>query len=621
MNQRPRLLLVVLFCGTCATVVAQPPIPPSDAILSTLRAGHPRLMSTAGDFETLRMLCAGDGPARAWFVSLKRQADDLLSEPPVEYVIPDGKRLLAVSRAAKERVFLLSLMYQMTGNDHYAERLWKELNQVTQFRDWNPSHFLDTAEMTLAVSIGYDWLYEKWTPGQRQQLRESIVAMGLNPGLSVYRKRSGWSKSRHNWNQVCNGGMTVGALAISDAEPDVAAEVLHSALTSLPLAMQEFRPDGGWGEGPGYWRYATEYNVYLLAALRTALGTDFGFGDMSGFAVTGDFPIHFCGPTGLTFNYADARDHWSGAPQLFWLATAFDQPAYARAQLPYAGDAPDPLDLLWGAAWLKSAEAPHEQPLDRLFTGVQVVTMRTAWNDPSATFVAVKGGDNRVNHGHLDLGTFVLDADGVRWAVDLGPDDYNIPGYFGAQRWSYYRNMTEGHNTLLIGGANQSPAATAEVIRFSSTRDSVNAVIDLSRAWPDAQRVWRGVALQDRRDIVVRDEVQSEHPVDAVWHMHTGASVQIDGQHAVLTEHGKTMFARIVQPSDAVFTVAPATTTPPQRPLNGINRLGITVPDPVRQFELIVLLSTDPDATADDQWRRPLREWPDDAAARQSAAP
>ena len=42
----------------------------------------------------------------------------------------------------------------------------------------------------------------------------------------------------------------------------------------------------------------------------------------------------------------------------------------------------------------------------------------------------------------------LLDAQGVRWALDLGSDNYNMPGYFGSKRWTYYRMTNRSHNTL-----------------------------------------------------------------------------------------------------------------------------------------------------------------------------
>ncbi len=78
--------------------------------------------------------------------------------------------------------------------------------------------------------------------------------------------------SVHNWNQVCNGGLTIGALAIGDEEPELCGKILHHALTSVQLAMRSYAPDGGWGEGPGYWGYATSYNVTMLACLESAAG-------------------------------------------------------------------------------------------------------------------------------------------------------------------------------------------------------------------------------------------------------------------------------------------------------------------------------------------------------------
>ena len=61
---------------------------------------------------------------------------------------------------------------------------------------------------------------------------------GLKEGLKVYGDgKNGWNKRTNNWNQVCNGGLTVGALAVADVEPDVARQVIEAARASIPLAM------------------------------------------------------------------------------------------------------------------------------------------------------------------------------------------------------------------------------------------------------------------------------------------------------------------------------------------------------------------------------------------------
>ena len=83
------------------------------------------------------------------------------------------------------------------------------------------------------------------------------------------------------------------------------------------------------------------------------------------------------------------------------------------------------------------AHALDAAPTAKLFKGIDVAFLRSDLRDRDAFFIGFKGGDNKANHSHLDLGTFVMDALGERWAIDLGGDEYNMPGYFGKQRWSY----------------------------------------------------------------------------------------------------------------------------------------------------------------------------------------
>jgi hypothetical protein len=561
------LLLVWLVVGTgglrAGTETPLVPIPPGDQILKTLRKEHPRLLATAADFQRLRELAKSDAQVGQWRQQLERQAERILSAPPSQYEIPDGLRLLSTSRRVLGRIQTLGLLYQLDGDRRYVERAWKELDAAAHFKDWNPRHFLDTAEMTHAFAIGYDWMHAAWTPEQRSVLREALLEKGLKIAIDCYRgtaRYGWWMRVRHNWNQVCNGGIGMGALAVADEVPELAGEFLHQALESLQLPMAEFAPDGAWNEGPGYWSYATTYNMAILAGLQSALGTDFGLSRIPGFAEAGMFPIYATGPLGRTFNYADAGDGGIRAPHLFWMARQFGRPVYAAYQRPRVG--PHPLDLVWYDPKIETA-AMSALPLDKYFRSAEVATLRSGWADGQATFVGFKAGDNKANHSHLDLGTFVLDALGARWVVDLGADDYNLPGYFGGQRWNYYRLRAEGHNTLVLNpgtGPDQDPKAATRIVRFETQPARAFAIADLTPAYAKhARSVRRGVALLERRQVVVQDEVSSEQACEVWWFLHTPAQAQTESATAVLLTQGNARLrARLLGPPGATFEVREA---------------------------------------------------------------
>ena len=95
----------------------------------------------------------------------------------------------------------------------------------------------------------------------------------LFPSIWV-NKLSSWVRASNNWGQVCHGGLTAGALAVMEHEPDLAARTVHNALHNVTYAMAAYAPNGSYPEGPGYWAYGTSYNVLLIGVLESALGTD-----------------------------------------------------------------------------------------------------------------------------------------------------------------------------------------------------------------------------------------------------------------------------------------------------------------------------------------------------------
>lgn len=612
------LLALVLLAEASAQESASRRAPRSRDLLQRLKPQHPRLLIDQAGFEELGRRIKTDAALKAWDESVRREADKLLKASLPRHELPDGLRLLNTSRSVLHRSYTLALMYRLHGDRRYVDRLWKELETVAAFPDFNPKHFLDTAEMTHALAIAYDWLFDTWTDVQRATIREAIVRHGLKPGLEVYRNKKGWwPRCTHNWNQVCNGGLTAGALAIADEEPALAREILQNAIASVPLAMASYGPDGAWNEGPGYWSYATTYNVVMLATLQSALGSDFGLGNAKGFDETGLFPLYMTGPTERAFNFADSGDRIGRADCMFWLAERFKQPVCtwfalqgkpsAAGMVFYRTPGTDPV-----AAGL---------PLDKYWRGVEVATLRSHWTDPKAVFVGIQAGSNRVNHNHLDLGSFVLDALGQRFAVDLGADNYNLPGFFGSKRYTYYRLRAEGHNTLVLNpgeGPDQDLKADCRIRRFKSTDAWACAVADLTPAYAaQARRVERGVAMLDRRQVLVQDEVQAGKPVALWWFMHTPATVSVaaDGRNAVLELKGEKLAARILGPEDARFEVRPAEPLPSspnpegQRRNSDVRKLTIQLPNVSEVRLAVVFTPLDGKDNGKELEVKPLAKW------------
>ena len=612
-----KALLVSVLAAGAAVAAAAGKGGSTVSVLAGLRPGHPRLIALREDWARVRRLLESDPGARRLRDRLYEQAVRILDEPPVEYKLI-GPRLLHQSRKGLRRVYTLATVYTLSGEERFARRALKEMLAAAEFPDWNPSHFLDTAEMTHALAIGYDWLYDWLSPEDRATIRTAIVEKGLKQALPIYEDQRWWVTSAFNWNQVCNGGITIGALAVADEEPELAGSIVSAALESIPRAMASYAPDGGWAEGPGYWDYATSYNVFFLAALESALGRDFDLPKLPGFDRTGFFRIYFTGPTDLTFNYADARPRAGSAPEMFWLARKFNQPLFAWHQRRYLGSrsraiAGDALNLIW---YDPRGEGPRASglPLDAFFRGIDVVFFRSAWETDQAIFVGFKGGDNQANHSHVDLGSFVLDAGGQRWAVDLGPDNYNLPGYWGPEtRFKYYRLSTASHNTLTFAGENQDYRAKAPILGFASRAERAWTVADLSQAYQQwARRVWRGLALIDRRHLLIQDEIEATGDTEVIWTMLTPAEVALQGDRAVLSQGGWRLRVRILEPGGLRFEVKPASAPEPQAQQPGVKVLSIRVPGRPGKLRLAVLLTPYPEGEQPPEAElavKPLEDW------------
>lgn len=571
------LLALVLVAAGCAQEKEYYPRPTevtSVQVDPALTAeNHPRLLMHAEDFEALRRrIDAGDDKTlAATHALIMRIADSYKAAgatDPLEFQLDEaGKRILTVSRAALTRIFHCAYAYRMTGEKKYLEHAEDDIRTVCSFASWNAkSHFLDVAEMCTAVALGYDWLYADLSADTRAMVEKAIVEYAFTPARSKVWNLN-FYQSPTNWNQVCNAGLVLGALAIYEQYPVLCQNMIDASVASnLPIAATIYSPDGSYPEGYSYWGYGTTFQVLMMACLESAQGKDYGMGNIHGLSKTGPYIMFMESPVNLAFNYSDGGAYTSFLVANWYLARKYDDPGllYAEVQklprytMAAAGTEERLLPMVMafvGDVDLDGVKAPSQT----VWSGdglTPLVMVRTGWGgDASDKYLGIKGGRARTSHGHMDTGSFVFDADGVRWAADLGSTSYTAAenamkaagGNFWTMtqeslRWTFMRLHNKFHNTLTVNDADH---RVEEKCAFTAVLDDAHekgGTIDLTPALSgEVASAVRTAKIVDNESLVVIDEVKALAGKEARvrWTLVTEAEADVQADRIVLTRSGQ----------------------------------------------------------------------------------
>ncbi|KAG8920148.1 hypothetical protein FRC02_001140 [Tulasnella sp. 418] len=593
---------------------------------TSVRTDRPRIVAPAYKWEALPNLIANDPYMKAWNDSIIALAQKFDPMDPVPYLIDGGlgkSGVLDVAREVKQRVKAFAYAYKATGQTMWADRAWRELHNASgkgtqpfgeAGNNWNTQHFLDVAEFTAAFAIGYDWLYDVWTDDQKTLIRTAIIDLGLKYGVAAYGGEGyGWWRNVNgNWNCVCNGGLTLGALAIlGDDTSGVAEQILGLTVPNAALNCgQGPSTDGTWSETANYWYFGTTAHAEMASSLLSATGSTYDLLDSNPtFADTGRFHIYVSGNQQM-FDYGDhgPNKFSTTANSMIFYGSQYNKPVYTLFQRDRPDSHGDPWAIFWydpavTGAWWNGLQLDHyfDDPLD-VWT-----SMRSSWTDNTGLYVAMKAGNHTGHqaHGNLDAGDFVIDAMGVRWAGELGSGDYLADGYFSgedqaSERWLYYRTRTEGQNTLVLGHQNQVVSAnTPSKFESSGTAQGSSTVFDVpgdSTAYftTDLTATYSGVSIKrgirlinGRKQVLLQDDITGA-TTEVQWRMHTNATIALSGPSATLTLEGKTMQVSILNPPEgAAFQTLAAERYPDDpafpagqsdQPNPGVSVLAITLP-------------------------------------------
>ena len=515
------LLLFFVLTSTAAFALAQEPV------------AHPRLLMRTGEEPQVppeSLFARADSVIVAF-------SDAVLAKPPVtrDFI---GRRLLGTSREALKRIFWLSYTYRVHGGEAYARKAIDEMLAVSAFKDWNPAHFLDVGEMTMAVAIGYDWLYGKMTPRERKTVARAIIDKGLKPALNP--KDAWFYTSEINWNSVCNAGMVYGALAVWEEDPEFCRSMLIKSLESNQLAYKAYAGDG-YPEGYNYWGYGSSFQLMLAAAVNYAcLGKEdlFYVDDRS---LAFDFVRFTSTPAGNCFSFSDAYrkatgqymqvfgNRWGLYPEIRIMEeTGFDRLCEERLF---------PMFLIGLAGHGMSADVPVDAYFQCGGT-TPLFVYRSGWRSRDDDYLGIKGGLTMSSHSHCDQGSFYFESDGVTWATDLGMQDYNSLETAGvdlwdmtqdSERWSVFRIGPFSHNILTVNGHTPKVNHPASFSRTwtpeeGARQNRIGAEMDLTELYTeDLDSCKRAVYLWGD-NLEVMDLVQAGDSVCTVrWAMCTEA--------------------------------------------------------------------------------------------------
>jgi hypothetical protein len=338
------------------------------------------------------------------------------------------------------------------------------------------------------------------------------------------------------------------------------------------------------------------------------------------------------GPTGLAFNYSDSGQGGSLSPAMFWFAQKSNNPSLLWVEKDYlkqddvsrfARNRVLPALMIWGIGIPLDKVTP---PTKKLWVGQgksPVALMRSSWTDPNAVYVGFKTGSPAVNHAHMDVGSFVMEADGVRWALDLGAQDYNSLESIGmsiwgkeqdAERWTVKRYNNFIHNTLTVNDQYQIVKGYAKIDNSGESKELKFAVSDLSELYEgQLATARRGIGIVNDAYVVVRDEVKAPNQAAKVrWVMLAPEGVITNGTNAaVLTKDSKKLELRVDSPAGVKLqTWSTAPTTGYDVPNEGTVLVGFEYEVPAGASQTLqVSLIPESVKSISSSMNRPLSQW------------
>ncbi|MDO6738720.1 heparinase II/III family protein [Wenyingzhuangia sp. 2_MG-2023] len=594
------ILNICLITLVCTSVFSQNVQPVLKNPMSTLylkkeiKKTLPRIVYTKKTVDLVKKKLKKDPVLINMYKAIQLNAANIYEQPLLKRVL-EGRRMLDVSREFLYRINILGFVYLMEEDPKTLNRINDEVLAVCNFKDWNPSHFLDVAEMALGVAIAVDWTQNQLPKTTIELAKKSLLEKAIQKS---WRKNKKWNiaYSNTNWNQVCSGGLIAASIVVADQYSEISAKTIHRALDGLPNALATYGPDGAYPEGATYWDYATAYSVTTNSMFESAFDTDFGANDVPGFMASAVFRLLSEAPSGRYFNFSDCEDFQNdnGNSSLAWFATKTGNKSFYKEESFLKAPKSmgklsrfDGIAMLWLAQF--NEKSREKLPLNWKGNGSNPLAIFRSEGEHQF-YLGCKGGRASISHGNMDAGSFVFELDKVRWAIDPGVQGYHELEKEGfnlwssaqtSDRWTLLTKNNFGHNTLTINNQLFNSGAYAKMIDFKEG-ESPEVTFDLTPVYGDnIKKAQRTFCKESGTSLLIVDELEFSEKTELItWQMLTTADVLITNTGAVLSKDGKKLSLENITHPNYKMSVVSLDPSPLKldRQIKKLKRIEIRIP-------------------------------------------
>jgi oligo-alginate lyase len=489
---RPVSLLADVVRGQSAT----------DAVPETI---HPRLFYNAASLERLREMLTADVAANA---ALKKRGEELSAAA----LIPESAAMHGQGQHANygepgnqmsEMGLTLGLLFQLTGDKRYAEKLREAMLYYANYVRWTGQSFehrapawfseLDTAKFSFGYATGYDALHAFLSNTDRKTIADAMVRLSVLPTLNDWvipgRRIHSFDSMGHNWWGVCVAGAGLCALALLgdderaqgwiDAADAGFEQWFKYQGNVLQNRVATFERSGPSYEGVNYTKYGvTEYLHYRLAWQNTWPGRKAAH--MEPLDHVANFFLQTLYPTSsgsLAVNFNDSSLEVDATETILLLIACGIGSPEAGRYLKQVHSHPSGTLVSLLKQWpvpIALADAPNSS----IYPGMGWAIMRSSWEN-DATLLTMKSGYTW-NHAHADAGSYILFKDGMPLIRDSGTCVYD------RQEYHNYYCQSRAHNVILFNGAGQPPEDILSGCKFPGRMHSLIDGLGLKYVCADA---------------------------------------------------------------------------------------------------------------------------------------